>query len=78
MHISTADNTRLCIDQAAVPRVLLVNSPVTDDDRSVVRCGSKQGVKSVIGHAPHCLLMVSVDKKLSKPLIRSITSLHFI
>lgn len=52
--------------------VLLVNSPVTDDDRSVIRCGSKQGVKSVIGHAPHRLLMVSVDKKLSIPLIWSI------
>lgn len=42
---------------------LLVNCPVADDDRSVVGRRGEQWVKSVIGHAPHCFLMVSVDRK---------------
>lgn len=42
-------------------RSLLVDGAVADDHRSVVGRRGEQRVKSVIGHAPHCLLMVSAD-----------------
>lgn len=34
---------------------------MADDNRAIVRAGSKQRVKSVISHAPHCFFMMSAE-----------------
>lgn len=55
---SQREYTSECVDV-----VLLVHCPMTHDDRPVVRGRGEQRVRSVIGHAPHRLLMVSTVRK---------------
>lgn len=50
-----------CVVVTVVLCILLVNSPMTNDNRSIIRCRGEQWVKPMISHAPHRPLMVPAD-----------------